>query len=281
MLIKICGTVSPHCHGDKNCPGFLIIEKDTKILLDCGNGITRQLNMEEDLENLIIIISHLHKDHYGDLLSLAYTSYVHHNLGLLNNKIKVYLPKPNYKLEEATYFTLSNEKVTRLLEPTINDYKFLTNLGTEQFLEFETYDENSKIKLNDLELTFARNPHQVNTYSTKVTTNSNSIVYSSDTGYQGNILEEFAKNTDLLICESTYLKEHYRKSDNHLYAHEAGLIAEKAQPKKLLLTHFWPNIAKEKYLLEAREIFYSAEVAEEGKVLKLERRYENDWLAYS
>lgn len=276
MLIKICGTVSPHCHGDKNCPGFLIIEKDTKILLDCGNGITRQLNMEEDLENLIIIISHLHKDHYGDLLSLAYTSYVHHNLGLLNNKIKVYLPKPNYKLEEATYFTLSNEKVTRLLEPTINDYKFLTNLGTEQFLEFETYDENSKIKLNDLELTFARNPHQVNTYSTKVTTNSNSIVYSSDTGYQGNILEEFAKNTDLLICESTYLKEHYRKSDNHLYAHEAGLIAEKAQPKKLLLTHFWPNIAKEKYLLEAREIFYSAEVAEEGKVLKLERRYEND-----
>lgn len=276
MLIKICGTVSPHCHGDKNCPGFLIMEKDTKVLLDCGNGITRQLNMEEDLENLTIIISHLHKDHYGDLLSLAYTSYVHHNLGLLKNRIKVYLPKPNNKLEEETYINLVNEKVTRLLEPTINDYKFLTNLGTEQFLEFETYDENTKLKLNDLELTFARNPHQVNTYSTKVTTNSNSIVYSSDTGYQGNILEEFAKNTDLLICESTYLKEHYRKSDNHLYAHEAGLIAEKAQPKKMLLTHFWPNIVKEKYLQEAQEIFPSVEVAQEGKVLKLERRYKND-----
>lgn len=241
------------------------MEKDTKILLDCGNGITRQLNMEEGLENLTIIISHLHKDHYGDLLSLAYTSYVYHNLGLLNNKIKVYLPKPNYKQEESTYFNLSNEKVTRLLESTINDYNFLTNLESEQFLEFETYDKNTKIKLNDLELTFARNPHQINAYSTKVTTNSNSIVYSSDTGYQENILEEFAKNADLLICESTYLKEHHRSVDNHLYAQEAGLIAEKAQPKKLLLTHFWPNIAKEKYLYEAQEIFPLVEAAEEGK----------------
>lgn len=276
MLIKICGTVSPYCHGNKNCPGFLIIEKDTKVLLDCGNGIISQLNMEEDLENLTVIISHLHKDHYGDLLSLAYTSYVHHNLGLLKNKIKVYLPKPNYKLEEVTYTNLVNEKVTRLLEPTITDYKFLTNLGTEQFLEFETYDENTRLRLKNLELTFARNPHQVNTYSTKVTTNSNSIVYSSDTGYQGNSLEEFAKNTDLLICESTYLKEHHKKTDNHLYAHETGLIAAKAQPQKLLLTHFWPNIAKEKYLHEAREIFPSTEAAEEGKVLKLERRNNND-----
>lgn len=272
MLIKICGTVSPHCHGNNNCPGFLIVEKDTKILLDCGNGITSQLNMEEDLENLIIIISHLHKDHYGDLLSLAYTSYVHHNLGLLNNKIKVYLPKPNYKLEELTYTNLRKEKVTRIQEPTIVDYNYLTNLGNEQYLEFATYDENTILELNDLELTFARNPHQVNTYSAKVTTKSNSIVYSADTGYQGNILEEFAKNVDLLICESTYLKEHLRKVDNHLYAYEAGLIAKKAQPKKLLLTHFWPNIAKEKYLEEARKIFSSTEVAQEGKVLTLRKK---------
>lgn len=276
MLIKICGTVSPHCHGNKNCPGFLIKEKDTKVLLDCGNGITSQLNMEEDLENLTIIISHLHKDHYGDLLSLAYTSFVHHNLGLLNKKIKVYLPKPNYKLEEATYINLANKKVTRILEPTINDFNYLTNLGKEQYLEFETYDENTKLKLKDLELTFARNPHQVNTYSTKVTTKSNSIVYSADTGYQGNILEEFAKNTDLLICEATYLREHHRGEDNHLYAYEAGLIADKAHPKKLLLTHFWPNITKERYLKEAQEPFPSAEVAHEGKILKLERRNKND-----
>lgn len=275
MKVKILGTVSPYCKGDKNCPGFLITENDSKVLLDCGNGITSQMNMSEDLNNLVIIISHLHKDHYGDLLSLAYTSYVHRNLGLLNKKVKVYLPKPNH-YKEVSYNKADGTIGTRIIESTIMDYNYLTNLGTEQYLDFETYDEDTILNIGDLKLSFAKNPHQVNTYSTKVVTTSASIVYSADTGYQGNIIEKFAKNTDLLICESTYLQGQIKKGDNHLYAYEAGLIADKAQPSKLLLTHFWPEIPKEKYLEEARKIFPNTEISEEGKVLKLERRNNND-----
>lgn len=281
MLVKILGTVSPHCSGTKNCPGFLIQENDSKVLLDCGNGIMRELDKAKELTNLTVVISHLHKDHYGDLLSLASTSYVYHNLGLLNKKIKVYIPKPNIKSGEITYTNLIGENVTRFIEPTINDYNFLTNFGTEQFLEFEEYDENTKLSIGDMELTFARNPHQVNAYTTKITTASSNIVYSADTGYKGNILEAFAKNSDLLICEATYLKGQLRKTDNHLYAYEAGLISQKAQPKKLLLTHFWPEIDKNNYLSEAKEIFPATEIAEEGKILRLERRNTDDRFTHS
>lgn len=70
------GTVSPYFKGDMNCPGFLVETNQEKILLDCGNGITRYLDLVKDLNNLTIIISHLHKDHYGDLLSIAQSSYV-------------------------------------------------------------------------------------------------------------------------------------------------------------------------------------------------------------
>ena len=62
-------------------------------MLDCGNGICANLNFPDDVKNLNIIISHLHKDHYSDVLSIGYTSYVYKNLGLLNEKIKVYIPK--------------------------------------------------------------------------------------------------------------------------------------------------------------------------------------------
>lgn len=272
MLIKILGTVSPSCHESKNCPGFLIQENDSKVLLDCGNGITSLLNKEKDLKDLTIILSHIHKDHYGEMLSLAYLSYVYHNLGLLDKRIKVYIPKPNYKGEILTFTNKKENIIKKYAEPTLIDYLFLTNLGKEQYLEFATYDESTILNIKELELSFAKNPHQVNTYSTKVVSNSATIVYSSDTGFQGNQLEEFAKNTDLLICESTYLKCHSRQSDNHLYAHEAGLIAKNANTKSLLLNHFWPDIPKEKYLEEAKEVFYNTEVAEEGKVLKLERR---------
>lgn len=281
MLIKIFGTVSPSCNGSKNCPGFLIQENNSKVLLDCGNGITSYLNKADDLQDLIVALSHLHKDHYGEILSLAYLSYVYHNLGLLDKRIKVYIPKPNYQGEILTFTDSKGNKITKSAEPTLIDYLFLTNLGKEQYLEFETYDESTILNIKELELSFAKNPHQVNTYATKVVSNSATIVYSSDTGFQGNSLEEFAKNTDLLICESTYLKCHSRQSDNHLYAHEAGLIAKKANTKFLLLNHFWPDIPKENYLAEAKEIFYNTEVAEEGKVLKLERRKINDRFTYS
>ncbi len=276
MLVKVCGTVSPYCHDTKNCPGFLIEEKNTKILLDCGNGITRELVMEKDLSNLTVIISHLHKDHYGDLLSLAYASFVHHNLGLLDKKIKVYLPEPNYQQEEITYPGPDGEVLIRQIEPTINDYNFLANLGVEQFLEFSVYNQNTVLNIGNLNINFAKNPHQVNTYSAKITSDYASLVYGTDTGYQGNILEKFAQNTDLLICESTFLKGQVKKTDNHLYAYEAGLIAKQAQPQKLLLTHFYPTIPKIEYLKEAKEIFSNTEVAEEGKIFRLERRNNND-----
>ena len=115
------------------------------------------------------------------------------------------------------------------------------------------------------------NPHDLKTYSAKVKTinDNSSLVYSGDTGFEKNKLVDFAKNADLLICESTYLKGQFKNGNNHLYAYEAGLIAEKANVKELLLTHFYPEIDKQKYVDEALENFKNVKAAEEGKVYKI------------
>lgn len=250
MLLKVFGSVSPHCHKEKNCPGYLVINNDTKILLDCGNGITRNLNYPEDLQNLKIIISHLHRDHYGDLFSLAYDSYVYHNLGILKDKIQVYIP-------------------VQTTDQTKYDYDLLTNLGTEHYLEILTYQPNNTLHFNNTNISFSLNPHSIPSYSIKIETNSQSIVYSGDTGYIGNTIEKFATGANLLICESTFIRNQKRKQDYHLYAHEAALIAKKANVEKLLLTHFWPDIEKKEYLKEAIQIFPNTEIAIENKTLNL------------
>ena len=103
MEIKVLGSVSPYCKENKNCIGYLVKNKDSNILLDCGNGISRNMDITTDLNNLTIIISHLHKDHYGELLSLSYASYINHKLGIINKRIKVYLPKSNYNEEIEDY----------------------------------------------------------------------------------------------------------------------------------------------------------------------------------
>ena len=72
-----------------------------------------------------------------------------------------------------------------------------------------------------------------------------------------------------MICESTFLKNQAKKSDYHLYAYEAALIAKEANVKQLMLTHFWPEIAKEEYVKEAKQIFSNAFAAEENKKIIL------------
>ena len=271
MEIKPLGTVSTFCHEDKCCPGFLIKYKEQNILLDCGNGITKHMEMPNDLNNLIIIISHLHPDHYGELLSIAQTSLVFNRLGYLNKKIKVYIPSGDIVDAKEDYLDEDGWSRYRIVEKNIIDYDYLLNLEKNGFVEFIPYQERDKINVNDLNISFKQNPHSITTYSTKIQTKDNTIVYSSDTGFKNNILEKFSKNANLLICESTFLRGQIRLEDHHLFAHEAGKIAANANVEKLLLTHFWPTIDKEEYVKEAKEYFENTHPAIEGKKLILRR----------
>ena len=78
-------------------------------------------------------------------------------------------------------------------------------------------------------------------------------------------------DSDIFICESTFLRGQSRDKNTHLFAYEAGRIAREANVKKLLITHFWPELDKELYLKEAMEEFNNVEAAYEGKKLVLRR----------
>ena len=247
MIVRPLGTVSPYCKDNKNCPGFLLISRNQKILLDCGSGISRNLKFPEDLNDLIIVISHLHKDHYSDLSSIAYASFVYKNLEIIKNRIKVYIP----------------------YDKSVMDYTYLTNFGEENFMEFIPYTNSDCIKEKDIEISFSINPHLPLTHSIKVKDKNNCIVYSADTGYKNNTLETFAKNADLLICESSFLKGQPKKLDTHLYTYEAATIAKKASVKTLALTHFWPETDKKEYVNEAKEIFINTVACEENSEIIL------------
>lgn len=265
------GTVSPFCHGNCNCPGYLVEYGNNKVLLDCGNGITRLLKIPEDLNNLIIIISHLHKDHYGDLLSLGYASFIAHNLGYLDNKVKVYIPSGDVIKVDENYTDIDGWGASRTINKSIIDYDYLMQFNKECYLEFISYKHNDLLSVEDLKITFCSNPHQLVTYSTKLEVDNIKLVYSSDTGYVDNSLEMFAKDANILICESTFLKGQQRIGNNHLYAHEASMIAKTANVEKLLLTHFYPTLDKELYVNEAKELFANTEAAVEGKKIILRR----------
>lgn len=253
--IKILGSISPYCKNNSNCPGYMIIENDKKILLDCGAGITRNMNMPNDLNNLVIIISHYHKDHYIDIFSIGYASFCYYKMGLLKEKIKLYIPEVNKG------------------DPGYDDYVLINNFK-EQYFDIQTYNKYSKIKLDNNIITFFETKHSITNYSCKVQNGNNIVVYTGDMGYQ-NINEYilFCKNASILISESTYLEIDDKKDDNHLHTKEAAKIALLANTKILLLTHFWPEHKKEEYLEEAKTIFKNTLVAVESLVIDLTKNY--------
>lgn len=244
MILKILGSVSPYPKADKNCVGYIIYDTDSnqKILIDCGNGITRLMKFPNDLEDLTIIISHLHKDHYADLSAIAYASYVYHNLGQLNSKVKVYIPNSE----------------------DLEDYHYLMNYGTENYMDFYVYDGKSNLNINDINISFYQAQHSIKTFAMNIIKGTIKLSYSADTGYNENI-SLFFKDADILICESSFLKHQKNGNTYHLSAEESAIIAKKSNVKKLILSHFWPEIDKLDYLKEAKTIFKNADVALENK----------------
>ena len=57
MKLKVLGSVSPYQNKNNNCPGFLVEKEDKRYLLDCGSGITRELNIPNDLKYRMNLLS--------------------------------------------------------------------------------------------------------------------------------------------------------------------------------------------------------------------------------
>jgi ribonuclease BN (tRNA processing enzyme) len=92
------------------------------------------------------------------------------------------------------------------------------------------------------------------------------VVYSGDTDYSDNLVY-LAKDSDLLICESALPDQ--LKVDGHLTPSLAGKIATRANVKKLVLTHFYPECDQADIEKECRKT-YSGPLVLAEDLLKIE-----------
>ena len=249
MKLKVLGTQSPYCTPGHNCPGFLIVDGNTKIMLDCGSGSHSLLKYPDDLRNLSIILSHLHRDHYNDTFNMQYASFVFHNQGRLDSPINIYLPTT----PESIYQDITNE--------------------SNSFANYSQIKKDSLTKIGNITIEFCSVNHPVETYAVKLSNGKSTIVYTSDTSYSSkDDIVEFAKDADLLISESSLLVSHgFPEINAHLTARQAATIAKEANVKGLILTHFWPEEPTEKYVEEAKEVFPKTVAAQEGMIIDLNR----------
>lgn len=233
IRITALGTQSPFADVNGACPSYLININNTQILLDCGSGSHRFFNFD-NLNNLSIIISHLHRDHYNDLYNYMYSAYSLHNLKLIKDKINIYIPSRPALINKD----LKTEKLT---------YSNIIN-----------YSAKSKLSIGDAKIEFLKVDHaDFPCYAIKLSAYGKTLVYTGDVSFASkNKLVKFAQQADLLIIESSLLKKHnFAEINSHLTASQAATIAKLASVKQLALTHFWAKESIKEYLAEAKQVF--------------------------
>lgn len=247
MKLKILGTQSPYNTPGHNCPGFLIQDSQNRLLLDCGSGSHSLLNFPNDLQNLSVILTHLHRDHYNDIFNLQYSSFVFHNQKRIEKPIDIILPSTPASIHKDI---LSEDN---------------------SFATYKTINPTQNMKIGNMNIEFCQTDHPVETYGVKINNGNRTIVYTSDTSYSAkNKLVNFAKGADILIGESSLLKEHgFPEINSHLTAEQAATIAKEANVKGLILTHFWPEEPVEKYVQEAKQVFPNVIPAIEGLTIDI------------
>jgi ribonuclease BN (tRNA processing enzyme) len=241
MKLTVLGNYGPYPKAGGACSGFLVDSGEAKVLLDCGNGVLSRLLLYIDLQDLdAVILSHLHSDHMSDVMILRYAANVLQLKGQLKSPIKVYAPAE--PLEEFERLRFNNA------------------------IELIEIKDTSKLNIKNLNIRFKEVEHGYKNYAVSLEQGSKKFVYSGDT----NSIEElmnFSKGADLLLCEAGLLERDEKCiRAMHLTAKEAGEVATMAGVKRLLLTHFLPDIKVENYMREASSVYSGImEIAGENK----------------
>lgn len=248
MRVKVLGTQAPYCRYGHNGPGYLVtLSNNKKILLDCGSGSTHMMTFPDDLQNLTVIISHRHGDHWADLFPLMYASYTYHEVyKVLDNKIRVYIP---------------------------SDMNHVVRMEKFHWCEFINIYPDMEVSIDGTNVKFCKTIHadNVDSYAVKIQDENKSLVYTGDISFESKEkIVELARRSNMLISESTLLTSYGMAENNvHITAKQAARIAYEAGVGKLLLTHFKPEEDPDNYVSEAMEVFPNTLAAIEGLKLSV------------
>ncbi|SDJ08229.1 MBL fold metallo-hydrolase [Alteribacillus bidgolensis] len=260
--VTMLGTGSPRPDVERSAPSQVIHFGDLPVLIDCGEGTTAQLQRAGIPPQSIttLFITHLHSDHI-----LGYGQFLLGGWGLGRRKLRVIGPK-GMKHYHETMLSLFKDDI---------DYRVelgRSPKGVREEVEIIEIDEPGEIdlKIDDLPVRVytAEMIHNVPTYALRFEGEDHVIVHSGDTAPTENIVE-LAKDADILIQDACLaVNETYKNItdpelqeiwDNlqkeHCTPQQAADIAERGGVKKLVLTHFLPNIDEERAYREAAAEF--------------------------
>ena len=237
MRLDVIGSSPAWPNAGGACSGYLV---DGRLLLDCGPGVLAKLREREPWPSVQgIAITHLHLDHWGDLVPWVWGS----------------LFGPGASIARPALMLPPGAR--RSLRPV------LALLGTEDMLErafdVEEYAPGEPFELAGLRVTALPVPHyDMPAFGFRVES-ERTLAYSGHSG-PSDALIELARDADLFVCEST-IDDGAPDGPprGHLSVTEARAAFHASGASRLLLTH----------RPQERPVPDGLELAEDGLALEL------------
>jgi ribonuclease BN (tRNA processing enzyme) len=229
MRVTVLGKSPSWQDAGGACSGYLLQERDTTVLVDCGNGVFSKLRQKVDYVDVdAVVISHLHADHFLDLIPYSYAL--------------TYAPRQQPVPVPPWPGTDKPAKPRLIVPPGAKDVfrRIVGAWGNEDLIEnafkLEEYQESSKPKVGPLRFSFRSVPHFTETFAIKVSNGNGTLAYGADSRPSDELCK-FAKGCDLFIVEATLPRPERTGIRGHLTPEEAGEHAKTAGVKRVVLTH--------------------------------------------
>jgi ribonuclease Z len=288
FMIKITflGTSDAIPSAERNHTSILLEYKNEGILIDCGEGTQRQLRKAKlnPCKLTKILITHWHGDHVlgipGLLQTLSFSNY--------NKTLNIYGPKGTKEFMEAILRIFAFQGKYKINVKEVqgkffeNEDFYLESAKMSHGIPCNAYAfvRKGRLRIDKKKLgrTKLKGPvlkklkegkdiiYQGKKYLAKNLTyseDSKKISFVFDTSFNKDIIP-FVKNSDLLVCESTFGVELEEQAERykHLNVKQTAQIAKKSKSKKLVLTHISQRYNKnpKKILDAAKKIFKNSHI---------------------
>ena len=263
MRITILGTSAMLPTKERNPTSIMVEYEKEGILIDCGEGTQRQMRIAGIKPTKItkILISHFHGDHVlgipGLIQSLGASEY--------RGTLEIYGPeKSSYYIRNMLKGFEFRERIKFKIYELKDSKRFFSNKELEIYCKKLKHDipclaysikEKDKLKINtDYTKKFGLTKHpllgklqqgrsimykknHIDVKKATITKQGKKISIVLDTSFDKSI-KSFVKNSDLLICDSTWDSKTEKRKGSHLTNLEAATLARESVSKKLVLTHF-------------------------------------------
>ncbi len=261
----------PRPNKVRNQPASVLVVNNIPYVVDCGNGVSRQMVMADIPATRIrhIFLTHHHSDHnleYGNLIYNAWASG-------FKGRIDAWGPPPLGRITKS-YFEMNAYDINIRI-PDEGRPPLVPMVAPHEITGDGLVMQDDQVKVT---AAIVHHPPVEPTFAYRFDTPGRSIVFSGDTTPCDNLIK-LAEGADVLVHEvinkqalarllarvpnADRLIEHIVAS--HTTREDVGLVAKKAGVKTLVLNHFVPaddaSITDEMWVEPAKAVFSGRVIA--------------------